>query len=590
MFIVSRAPILGAIGSLILALSACAGLAGPGHDHGAAPATAAGPASPRVVAVSESHEFVGIWKDGRLTVYLDRLRDTSPVLGAKIELTIDGQTQLAEPQDDGTYVAVSSALEQHGVHDVIVVVETDGGNDLLVGTLNTSKEKIFDHDHADHHHDDEGAQTLTSRNDAADTSQPMAPGGLRDFVARAGLKSSLVHRVSENAALVAGIGAVIGLAIGALMSARAGLVIALLGLVTVLGAGVASAGPGHDHGGGGATAIQGDAPRRLPDGRVFLPKPTQRLLDIRTTRLVRTDVRRSERLIGRIIADPNRSGLVQSTIGGRITPADGGLPTLGQQVTKGQVLAYVEPAFAPIDASDVRQTAGDLEQRIAVLDARIARQKPLVDKGVVNAASLEDLEIERAGLDARRQQLTRSRTAHEQLVAPVTGVITDVHIAAGQVVDSADTVFSIVDPSSLWVEAISFDPTLVLADARARARLADNTFFDLSFVGRSRALQQQATVLQFRFDRPSDALSVGSPVNVIIERGEAVNGLVLPRRAIAQAPNGQMVAFKRLEPESYLPSAVSIQDIDSERVLITKGLAQGDQVIVQGALLVNQIR
>jgi len=126
----------------------------------------------------------------------------------------------------------------------------------------------------------------------------------------------------------------------------------------VIGAGVALAGPGHDHGEAGATAAQGDAPRRLPDGELFLPKPTQRLLNIRT-RVLKPEIALStDRLIGRVIADPNRSGLVQSTIGGRIRATDDGLPILGQRVKKGQILAFVEPAFAPIDVSDVRQTKG----------------------------------------------------------------------------------------------------------------------------------------------------------------------------------------------------------------------------------------
>ena len=103
-------------------------------------------------------------------------------------------------------------------------------------------------------------------------------------------------------------------------------------------------------------------------------------------------------------------------------------------------------------------------------------------------------------------------------------------------------------------------------------------------------MQQQATVLQFRVDNPTEVLNIGSPVKVLIEKGEPVTGLIIPRSAVAQAPNGQSVAFKRLEPERYLPSAVRIEDLDGERVHVTAGLKPGDQIIVKGAPLVNQIR
>ncbi len=59
---------------------------------------------------------------------------------------------------------------------------------------------------------------------------------------------------------------------------------------------------------------------------------------------------------------------------------------------------------------------------------------------------------------------------------------------------------------------------------------------------------------------------------------------------LRRPPTGSSWRFKRLEPERYLPSAVRIQDIDGERVLVTAGLKRGDQIIVDGAPLVNQIR
>ncbi len=225
-----------------------------------------------------------------------------------------------------------------------------------------------------------------------------------------------------------------------------------------------------------------------------------------------------------------------------------------------------------------------------MLEARITRQKQLVEKGVVNAASLQDLEIEKDGLWARRKELTAARSEPEALVAPVDGVIAEVRVVAGQVVSTADTLFNIVDPASLWVEAISFDPNIDPSVTKAQARTSDGALFDLAFVGRSRTLQRQATVLQFRLKAPNEALSIGSPVKVLIEKGDTITGLILPRSAIAQAPNGQMVAFKRIEPERYLPVAIRITDLDGERVIAAAGLKPGDQIIVEGASLVNQIR
>lgn len=562
-------------------------LAGPGHDHGPAQSAPAGPSSPRIVATSENFEYVGILKAGVLTSYLDLTADTSPVTDAKIELFIGGESGAAIVQPDGTYLFESPGLNKEGTHEVIVSIEHGKKSDLLVGALTVP------HDHEAHDHDagDHSGHSAEGEKSAGETS--LAP--LLDALHWAGIPEDKLDPSAIGSIFLVAVGLTFGLLIGALVKNKSALsvgLIGLMGLVTLLGTGTAWAGPGHDHGhgGGAATAQNGDAPRRLPDGALFLPKPTQRLLDIRTRILALETTRSTQKLIGRVITDPNRSGLVQSTIGGRIAPAPKGLPSLGQQVKAGDILAYVEPAFAPIDASDVGQTAGDLDQRITLLDAKIQRQQRLVDRNVGSRASLEDLEIERDGLKTRRQQLLNSKSKREALLAPVDGVIAEVRVGAGQVVNSADTLFHIVDPTSLWVEAISYDPRLFVGDGKAKARTAQDTSFDLTFIGRSRTLRQQAVVLQFRIDSPSAELHIGSPVSVIIESGKPMTGLVIPRSAVAQAPNGQMIAFKKLAPERYKPEAVRFNELDAESVLITAGLKVGDQIIVRSAPLVNQIR
>jgi RND family efflux transporter MFP subunit len=571
---------------LLLVAAVPTATAGGDHDHGPAPAAASTPASPRLTAVSESYELVGILAGNRLTLYLDRRADTAPVTAARIELSIGSASGVAEPLADGTYAFASPQLAEKGEHEVIATITEADRSDLLVAALKipaADAHAAFDHDHALHHRP------------GADHTHFTLPGVVRTALDGVGVPAATVERKLHHAPVLAGLGLALGLLVGGIVRGRSGIIAGIVALLTVLGAGVALAGPGHDHGdgrhdSGGGGAVGGDTPRRLPDGALLLPKPTQRLLDIRTRVLQPETARRAVRLIGRIIPDPNRSGLVQSTIGGRIKPPAGGLPVLGQSVKAGDILAYVEPAFAPIDASDVRQTAGDLEQRIALLEVRISRQQRLVDKEVASRANLQDLEIELAGLQARRAQLQRSRSEPEQLLAPVDGVIASVRIAAGQVVTSADTLLDIVDPRSLWIEAISFDAIDVDAQSTARAATGDGQLYDLGFVGRSRALQQQATVLQFRVTKPDERLSIGSPVKVLIETGAPISGLIVPRSAVAQAPNGETIAFKRLAPERYQPLPIRFDDIDGERVHVTGGLAAGDQIIVRNAPLVNQIR
>jgi multidrug efflux pump subunit AcrA (membrane-fusion protein) len=104
----------------------------------------------------------------------------------------------------------------------------------------------------------------------------------------------------------------------------------------------AVAGDGHDHG-DAPPAASGNGPKRQPDGSVFLPKPAQRQIGVRTLLVEPGELPRTHELAGKVVMDPNAGGKVQAIVAGRVTPGPRGLPLPGQQVKKGEVLAYVTP-------------------------------------------------------------------------------------------------------------------------------------------------------------------------------------------------------------------------------------------------------
>ncbi len=104
-----------------------------GHDHGEAPATAAGPALPRFAAVSETFELVGVLSGKQLTIYLDRFADNSPVKDARLELEIDGAKMKAEPHGEGEFEVMLAEAPKAGVLSVTATVVSGKESDLLAG-------------------------------------------------------------------------------------------------------------------------------------------------------------------------------------------------------------------------------------------------------------------------------------------------------------------------------------------------------------------------------------------------------------------------------------------------------------------------
>jgi RND family efflux transporter MFP subunit len=340
----------------------------------------------------------------------------------------------------------------------------------------------------------------------------------------------------------------------------------------------------------GKPRIVADTPSRLSDGSVFLPKITQRLIGVRLEPATSSTIEPAVTLVGRIIADPNRSGVVQSTIAGRIGTVDGALPRLGQPVAAGQVLASVTPSYAAIDATNVAQTGGELDQQIALAQNKVDQFRPLVRNNTLSPERLRTVEIELDSLKKRRATLATSQRGAEPLTSPIDGVIAGMRALPGQVVSPQDVLFQVIDPKSLWVEALVFDPTIPPLSNEATATASGATSVKLSFIGRSRALQQLSTVMHFAVVDPPASLNIGSPVTVYARTLDRLSGLVIPKSAVATAASSESIVWVQSEPERFEPRAVKLRPIDGERLLIEAGLAAGERVVTRATELINQVR
>jgi RND family efflux transporter MFP subunit len=368
------------------------------------------------------------------------------------------------------------------------------------------------------------------------------------------------------------------------------LLAAALGAATMftLFAAASRAHEGHDHNAAKPAMLNPDQAHRLPDGSVFVPEPTQRIFDIRTAVTESGAHRLTTELPGRVIPDPNASGLVQSAVGGRLSPPPGGFPRLGTAVKTGDVLAYVTPPVQTIDVSDMRQRQGELDQQIAITERRLARQESLVPSGAVARSQLEDTRSELQGLKDRRASLDSVRREPEALVAPVSGVIADGSAVAGQIVAPSAIVFHIIDPGKLWVEALSFE-TVPAAD-QASAKTASGKSYALSFRGSGYTDRSQSIPVHFAIEGDLAGLRAGQFVTVTVSTAGDRSGIAIPRASLVRSSNGQDIVYEHNAAESFVPRPVRIEPLDGERVLAASGLQPGMRVVTQGADLLDHVR
>ncbi len=575
--------------------------------------------APRVSAQSELFELVGIVSGRNLVVYLDRFVANTPVVGATIQAEVGGETLAVGQVADGIYLMSADWLARPGEHEIVFTIVAGDDTDLLVGSLAVPSESGAAGTGA---LSGLGATGWTDRI-ASFSFTNMAILVLGLLLVTVGFvwtknrldPASVSSRPKEAVSRVGRLGAVARLravfdraVAGAKRSLRVGrrasvLMAALagggaLGLLLV-GGEVVAAEP--DGGTGTAaysndimalTAGAGNAPRRLLDGSVFMPKPSQRLLDLRTQITELKTVSRTIRVVGEVVPDPGTSSQVQTLIRGRLVQAGEFWPRVGQAVKMGEVLVWVVPVVNPVDR-------GIIFQHLAQLDQEIVQAQKDLDKLAVQKekASNQTVDTARAyyqNLNRRRSAIAlvlRDRdTLRAPVAAPTDGVISASFAVAGQIAEEQEKLFEVVDPERIWVEASAYDITAVGKVIKASARSSIGRSYELTFLSRGPKLHRQTIPLYFKVENPDGALSVGSLVSVLLETAGSRTGIVLPRLALVRDTRNQRLVWHHTDPERFVPIAVRTEAIDSDSVLVTAGLEPGMRVVVEAADLLNEAR
>ncbi len=331
----------------------------------------------------------------------------------------------------------------------------------------------------------------------------------------------------------------------------------------------------------------GVAARREADGSLFVPKPVQYRLGLRTRLRKSEEVAVTVQLSGKVVADPNAGGRVQTSQAGRIEAGAKGLPVLGQRVKKGEVLAWVQPTIGNIERSGQQAEVATLDAQLEIARSQVARYEQL--EGTIPRKDIEAARVELKSLQARRAAVATGLHSREPLRAPVSGVVSATAAVAGQIVESREVLFEIVDPARLAVEALAYDPVLVDGVEEGSATVAGKTIA-LQFVGAGRQLRGQALPLLFRAQSAEVPLAVGQPLQVIARTDATVPGIAVPQEALVRNRAGEVIVWVHSGPEQFTPRRVESEQLDAQTVVVTSGVATGDRVVVSGASLLAQVR
>lgn len=502
---------------------------GEDHSHGdETPTPIITPASSGVrwELQSPDVELLGIISEGKLTLYVDRFATNEPIPNAKVELESKGQKLTLQTDANGIAQMDASWLATPGRYEITATVLAKGINDLLIGNVLIPAD-------ANGGGEDSPPWWKFWGNLLQDTFLPQAA------FAHGGEDHS--HADDAPPAAVA------------LPTAQ-------------------------------------DKPTRLADGSLFIPKPAQHLLGIRTALGKPQAVAQSFTLNGVVVTDPNASAVIQPTMAGRVLAPTGGFPALGSRVEKGQALAILEPTASNTDKGDQQDKIAGLRSELALAEKNAARLARIA--GVIPQMEVDAARNTADTLKVRLQALQSSLAQQPQtLLAPLSGIISSAKVLLGQQANAGDVLFEIIDPAQLQVEALAYDATVAGQITGATAILNGQTL-TLEFIGSSQQLRNQALPLRFKVEeKGEEALTVGQPLKLAVQTHTRIQGIPLPASSVVNNNQQQPTVWVKTAAERFVPHVVKLQTLDADRVVITEGLPNSSlRAVTTSAALLSQVR
>jgi membrane fusion protein (multidrug efflux system) len=262
---------------------------------------------------------------------------------------------------------------------------------------------------------------------------------------------------------------------------------------------------------------------------------------------------------------PAREATVRAELGGSMTAV---LVEEGQVTKQGAVVGRIETRTLDDVRSSAASAVRSAESQLALAQREVTRNEQLVKAGALAA---RDLDLTRANVATMEAQVadakSRLAAAERQLGdavirAPLTGVVSSREVNAGDVVQPGTALFTVIDPSSMRLEAS------VPSDDLSALRIGAKVEFAV------RGYAQTFTGTIERIAPQADAATRQVPIYVAIPNtgGRLVAGLYAEGRVVSESAAGLIVPTSAINTSAAEPWALRVTGGKTERVPVTLGL------------------
>lgn len=304
----------------------------------------------------------------------------------------------------------------------------------------------------------------------------------------------------------------------------------------------------------------------------------------------------SERVTVTAVIRPNqdRFANVAPRVPARITAV---YAKLGDKVKPGQPLALLDSVELGEAHSAYQQARSQFELAKADFERaqRLKSEDIIPEKDFLRARS--DYEKARASLRAAEEKLKLLDASHAaaekgrpsvfSVNAPFAGTIIEKDAVLGELAQPDRRLFTVADLSVLWIEASLFEKDLGRVRVGSRAAVSVAAYPGETFEGTltyiASTMDRDTRTARARIEvrNPDGRLKPEMFATAAIDTPATRPALALPQDAVLLV-NGQPTVFV-VEGEGFKPRPVETGEKYARRVVIARGLKEGERVAVAGA-------
>jgi RND family efflux transporter MFP subunit len=275
---------------------------------------------------------------------------------------------------------------------------------------------------------------------------------------------------------------------------------------------------------------------------------------------------------------------------------------VGDHVNAGDVLALLEPAEQQADVDAGTAAVASAEAQLRVAQATYDRQKTLITSGfttrTVYDQAQEGLRTAEGVLEAARAQLGTAKDVlgYTKLRAEAAGVITARNIEVGQVVQAAQSVFSLAHDGGRDAVFYVYESVFLGNTDPGSVSLTLVSDRKVTASGRIREVSpvvdpKSSTIrVKVGIENPPPAMTLGSAVAGTAKakaKAKAPQRIAVPWTALMAA--GNKPAVWTIDPATRRVSLkpVTVAAYDASEVVIKAGLQPGERVVIDGGKLLS---